>query len=463
MAAWNSGKGRPKSSLPKLQSRPGSGERIKTSTLSFQRTRSPDDCNANLSLKEVTDIPGTVRVCSGTYFTHSQQRISSGTKLYLHKKVQRRVVQFKYCYPKTTHLVNVSLNSNIHVGFKHSNINFQNVNEVIRQRTLPKVLCVVNSCLCNELHCPISKSDVLLVLSSEKRALVVRNVSTQVTQKLPRKCSASFTTDPPIACVLVKDLEFLPQDSLPWADVVPKESPIHESPQRNQSMKIENIFPEDCFKVQVAGGTEMHLLPLDAHLEVVPISSDDHEFPKSPYEVIERDILNQPTIMEYPRKGSYGTLSRPSSAKSSTSSMQSNSSSLPLIPESKLLLPLILTCFIAICYAGPLTPEFTTGPHSLEPQLELNIMNLHFQTREVTKVSTFGIYLGIPPYIVETSEEEFPHNIERRRMGLLIYWLKTNVKASWDDVLKALEMMGENRICEKIKWKIRKPLKYVEI
>ena len=452
MATQNSGNSQPKlSALPKL---PGSGETI------LRKTRSPTNSQGeDNALREVTDIPGAVRVCSGTY---SKQGISKGTRLYLHKKIQRKVVQFYYCYPKITRLVNVSLNSNIYVGFKHSTINFQNVSEVIRQRTLPKVLCVVNSCLCNELHCPISESDVLIVLALEKKTLVVRNVSTQMTYKLPHKCSASFTTDPKFACVLVKDLEILPQDSLPWTEVVPKESLVHDSPQRNQSTKIEKFFTEDCFKVQVAGSTEMYLLPLDANLEVVSISSDNREFPVSQYESMEDDVLNQPTIMEYPRKGSYGTLSRASSAMSSASSMHSNNSSLPLIPESKLsclLVPLHYT----LHYAGSLPLESTRATHSLEPRLELNLRNLHFETREVTNILTFGLYLDIPPHIVENSEKEFPHDLERRRMGLLSYWLKSSgAKASWDEVLKALKMMGENQIYERIRWKTCKPVKYVE-
>lgn len=323
MATRDSGKTWPQPSLPMTKSR--SGE-----TISLRRTRSPsnfqDEDNATLSLKEVTVIPGTVGVCSGTYTTNSKQEISKGTRLYLHKKIQRKVVQFYYCYSQFTRLVNVSLNSEIHVGFQHNKVNFQNVSEVIKQRTLPKMLCVEKSCLCNELHYPISESDVLIVLSSDKKGLFVRNVSTQMTQKLPRKCNANFTTDPTIACVLVKDLEMLPHESLPWTDVVPKESLVHESPQRNQPTKIENIFTEDCFKVQVAGSTEMYLLPLDANLEVVPIPCDDREFPMSQYESMEDDVLNQPTIMECPRKG---TLSLPGSAKSSTISIHTSKSSLP--------------------------------------------------------------------------------------------------------------------------------------
>lgn len=341
-------KSRPKSSQPKYQSRSGSEERFKTSTLPFRRTKSPCESSDTLCLKEVTEIPGSVRVCSGTYTTNSQQGISRDTRLYLHKKVQRRVVQFTCCYPQITRLVNVSLESNIHVGFKFGNgiTNFQNVSEVMKQKMLPKVLYVVKDCWCNELHHQISESDVLIVLASNKKGLVVWNVSTQVTHKLPQKCNASFTTDPDTACVLVKDLDNLPQDSLPWENVVTKESLTLQSPQRNQSMKIEKFFAEDCLKVQVAGGTEMHLLPLDANLEVVSIPMDSHEFPGSPYELIEHDILNQPTIMEYPRRGSYGSLSRPSSAKSSTSSMLTSNSSLPSIPESKLsmTLPLTTTC-----------------------------------------------------------------------------------------------------------------------
>lgn len=90
-----------------------------------------------------------------------------------------------------------------------------------------------------------------------------------------------------------------------------------------------------------------------------------------------------------------------------------------------------------------------TGP----PPLELKLMNLLYETREVTRVFVFGLNLGIPEYILKSLEAEFPHNLERRRAGLFSYWLKTNVHASWKEIIEALKKIGETRLSERLKVK----------
>lgn len=357
MAAWRPEKLRPKSSQPisKLQqSRLKSEESSKT--LPHQRIKSsiPEDFDASKSLKvlkEVTEIPGTVRVCSGTFITKSGQSISKDTKLYVHEKIQRKVVQIKCCYPKTTRFVNIPLNSRIQIGFKHGTVYYQNIREVVKHnKTLPKLLCVVKHCQCNGTH-QLSESNVLIVQALRNKELLVWNVSNQEMQTVPKTCSASFTTDPKQACICIHDLNHLPQVSLLSVYIVPKESlDVFESPQRNQYMAIEKFSVEECLKVQMIESTEMHLLPSDAKLEVVTVHSSNsrgHEFPVSTYELMEPDVLNQPTIMEYPRRSksescsSCGSLpmSPPGSSRSSASSIQTSNSSIemgrPSISECK--------------------------------------------------------------------------------------------------------------------------------
>ena len=65
-------------------------------------------------------------------------------------------------------------------------------------------------------------------------------------------------------------------------------------------------------------------------------------------------------------------------------------------------------------------------------------MNLVHETREVTELPSFGLKLGIPFYIIRSSELEFPRNLERQRIGLLSYWLKSNPTGSWKDISNAL-------------------------
>ena len=61
-----------------------------------------------------------------------------------------------------------------------------------------------------------------------------------------------------------------------------------------------------------------------------------------------------------------------------------------------------------------------------------------------------GLKLGIPEYILEGMESDFPHNLERRRAALFSHWLRTSDKASWKDITTALQEMGENRVSERI-------------
>lgn len=83
-------------------------------------------------------------------------------------------------------------------------------------------------------------------------------------------------------------------------------------------------------------------------------------------------------------------------------------------------------------------------------------MNLLYETRDVSNVFTFGTYLGVPPCTLRSLEEQFPHNLERRRAGVLSCWLESNVDASWEDVLTALKKMRDARTHERIKQKICK-------
>ena len=284
-------------------------------------------------LKEVTETPTAVRVCSGNYLTYSGQSISKDTKLYLHKKVQRKVVQMRCFFPKNTRIVNLPLSTNVQVGFEHPTSNFKNVKQVVKEdKHLPKLLFVVRSCQCSPSH-DISESNVLIVTGlTQKKELIVLNKYSQRIYHLSPKCKASFTTDPKQACVELTDLEFLDQSSLPWENVILKGSlNVFGSPQKNQSIRIENIFIEDCAIVQTSGQIEKHLIPLDAALEVEVIRlsvSSECEFPEDTYEVIDSDpdLVNQPTVMDFPRRGSQSNVSessidgfRPPSAMSGVS------------------------------------------------------------------------------------------------------------------------------------------------
>ena len=329
---------RPKSSQYMMRKSKSTPE---TATLPFQRIHSLENKDGTKNwqtLNDLTSVPGMVRVCSGTYIINSRQSISQGTNLYVHEKVKRKVVQIKCCYPKHLCFVNIPLCSGIHVGFKYGCgiMSFQNVKDVIKQeKSPPRILCVITTCQCaSKNHKPLSVSDILIVVSVKRKELLIRNVSTDETFYLPAKCSASFTTDPKRACISMYNLEmFLPIESIHQMHIVPNESldALESLVQSLNKLVVEQYFTEECFKVQVSRSTDMHLIPLDSALEVVPVLQHlKDEFPKSDYEEI--DILNQPTRTERPYLGkvecNLPLMSPPSSVLSSTSSKKASKSSL---------------------------------------------------------------------------------------------------------------------------------------
>ena len=85
---------------------------------------------------------------------------------------------------------------------------------------------------------------------------------------------------------------------------------------------------------------------------------------------------------------------------------------------------------------------------------ELSLLNLSHETKEVTRLFQFGMELRIPLYILENLEANFPQNVERRRMGLLSYWLNNDENLSWKAITDALLRMDEKRLSKKIQWKI---------
>ena len=91
---------------------------------------------------------------------------------------------------------------------------------------MPKVLSVNKGCQCNSMvHPTLSDSDVLIVLTITKsKQLLVRNVSRSVIFELPKRCSASFTTDPNQACIPIQNLElFMSLESLHGVPIFSKE------------------------------------------------------------------------------------------------------------------------------------------------------------------------------------------------------------------------------------------------
>ena len=60
--------------------------------------------------------------------------------------------------------------------------------------------------------------------------------------------------------------------------------------------------------------------------------------------------------------------------------------------------------------------------------------------------------LGLTPAVLDTVEKDFSAVAERKR-DMLKRWLKLSTEAAWEDVVSALEKIGDNRVAECIKVK----------
>ena len=70
-----------------------------------------------------------------------------------------------------------------------------------------------------------------------------------------------------------------------------------------------------------------------------------------------------------------------------------------------------------------------------------------------------GMKLGVPDYKLDEIQRNHPHEgVGRWRVEVLALWLRLTPNASWRNVMKALQRMGENTLAEKIRHKhIRGP------
>lgn len=86
----------------------------------------------------------------------------------------------------------------------------------------------------------------------------------------------------------------------------------------------------------------------------------------------------------------------------------------------------------------------------------LNFQNLCAELKTVTDWHQLGINLGVPADELRRIERDYQGN-DRRRVEMLDLWLRCTPNATWEDVVRALQQMGENTVAENIREKyIRK-------
>ena len=82
----------------------------------------------------------------------------------------------------------------------------------------------------------------------------------------------------------------------------------------------------------------------------------------------------------------------------------------------------------------------------------VNAKNLSFELKRVTNWALLGINLGVPVYELTKITKDYKGS-DQQRLQMLNLWLQRTPTASWEEVVHALELMGEHREAERIQRK----------
>ena len=84
----------------------------------------------------------------------------------------------------------------------------------------------------------------------------------------------------------------------------------------------------------------------------------------------------------------------------------------------------------------------------------LNVKNLFTELTTITNWYQLGVYLNLQTHELDKIQLDHAHQgNDRQMLGMLSLWLRRTPNATWEDVVSALQQMGENRVAEKIRQK----------
>ena len=81
----------------------------------------------------------------------------------------------------------------------------------------------------------------------------------------------------------------------------------------------------------------------------------------------------------------------------------------------------------------------------------LNLKNLSFELATVINWFLLGINLGLPKHELSKIQQNYAsQGNDQQRLEMLYLWLQRTPNGKWEDVVDALEQMGETRVAENI-------------
>ena len=84
----------------------------------------------------------------------------------------------------------------------------------------------------------------------------------------------------------------------------------------------------------------------------------------------------------------------------------------------------------------------------------LDVQHLSSELQSVTNWYQLGIHLGLETHELDMVQMDYAHQgNDRQRLQMLDLWLQRTPNATWEDVVRALELIGRNRVAENIRQK----------
>ena len=84
----------------------------------------------------------------------------------------------------------------------------------------------------------------------------------------------------------------------------------------------------------------------------------------------------------------------------------------------------------------------------------LNVRNLSSELTTITNWYQLGLNLNLQMHELDKIQQDHAHQGNDRQMLVMLgLWLRRTPNATWEDVVSALQKMGENRVAENVRQK----------
>jgi len=113
---------------------------------------------------------------------------------------------------------------------------------------------------------------------------------------------------------------------------------------------------------------------------------------------------------------------------------------------------MILVFVTLLCVARGRSRAYTSEVLPSPTEIALNLQKLSSELAAVTDWFSLGLNFGLQKHELTKIERDYQGN-DRRRVEMLDLWLHRTPNATWEDVVRALQQMGENTVAEIIREK----------